>query len=159
MNQTITRKFLIKRSPKLVNSEKTVYERYYLFITDDTVIRVQKVGNKYEIERKANKDNLVRESQKIEITAKEFDQLAKQSDKKIVRDSYKISSNPDVYLRLYREDFEGLIRAEVNFNTKEEADSFIPPGWFGIEITGTPLSQDGNLLRISRKEFKNLLEN
>lgn len=40
-----------------------------------------------------------------------------------------------IEIDIYRGALEGLIIGEVEFPTKEEADAFIPPDFFGIEIT------------------------
>lgn len=40
-----------------------------------------------------------------------------------------------IEIDIYRGALEGLIIGEVEFPTKEEADAFIPPDFFGIEVT------------------------
>lgn len=157
MSKSITRKFLIKKTPDLSAKTKDTYQRYYLYNHNSVVIRVQQINDTYELERKANESELIREGQSIKITADEFEKLKQYSSQSIMRDSYQIQENPKIVLRIYHGEYEGLIRAEVNFNTKEEADSFSPLPWFDREITGTPLAQDGNLLNLSTTEFKKLL--
>jgi adenylate cyclase len=157
MPKSITRKFLIQKLPNLSNKNKDVYQRYYLYNKDSIVIRVQRINNDFELERKANKNELVREGESIKITESEFEALKKYAIQNIQRDSYEVQLNPRIVLRVYHGEFEGLIRAEVNFETEEEANSFKPLEWFSKEITGTPLSQDGYLLDLSKEEFQKLL--
>jgi len=147
--QTITRKFLVKSVPDLSNLSVTQYNRFYLYNANGVVVRVQSVGGKYELERKADKSELVRNEQKIEITKDEFEVLSKLTDKNILRDSYLIS--------VYHGKFEGLARAEVSFKSVEEAQNYKPLDWFENEVTNSPLAKDGELLNLSKEEFEELL--
>jgi CYTH domain-containing protein len=157
MSKSITRKFLPKKLPNLEGKSKDTYERFYLYNQNSIVIRIQKVNNKYELERKANESDLVREGSKFEITKGEYEHLKKFAEASIQRDSYKIQEGPKIVLRIYYGDYEGLSRIEVNFDSEDEANLFIPMDWFGKEITGTPLAQDGHLLKLSKEEFTKLL--
>jgi CYTH domain-containing protein len=156
MNTSITRKFLVKELPDLSNTTKEIYQRYYLFTNETTVIRIQAVNDRYEIERKVDENNLIRNSQTIQITKDEFDHLKKYAQMHIERESYDIEDNPKIVLRIYKGKYEGLNRAEVNFTNEEDANTFIPYAWFSKEITGTPLAQDGNLLQLTIDEFNEL---
>ena len=63
--QTITRKFLVKDIPDLSHQKAIQNNRFYLFISEGLVIRVQNNGDTYEIERKADISELIRKKQKI----------------------------------------------------------------------------------------------
>lgn len=39
------------------------------------------------------------------------------------------------YIDIYKNELEGLITVEVEFNTEERCDAFVPPAWFGREVT------------------------
>ena len=43
-----------------------------------------------------------------------------------------------IELDIFKGAFEGLIYAEVEFDTLEEATSFTPPSWFGTDVTSNP---------------------
>ena len=43
-----------------------------------------------------------------------------------------------IELDIFKGAFEGLIYAEVEFDTLEEATSFTPPSWFGTDVTESP---------------------
>lgn len=157
--ETITRKFLVKDRPDVSKLPRTSYSRYYLFISSGLVIRVQDVGGEYELERKFDKSDLIRESQKMSITKEEFDELSKIAKKHILRDSYVISEKqPNIVLRIYHGEYEGFARSEVTFGSVEEAENFIPLSWFDKEITNSPLAKDGTLLNLSTEEFKSLIK-
>lgn len=152
----IKRKFLPKTLPDLTKLEKEEYERYYL-LTDDVDLRIQKINDKFEIERMEKVSEISRNKQRMEISPKEFELLKSLAEASIVRDSYAFSQNPEIKIRIYHGRFEGLIKVEVSFNTEEETKRFIPLDWFGKEITGTPLWRDSELLKLSNEEFQELL--
>ena len=157
MDYEIERKFLVKRIPNLSGKTKQSFERYYLYRGVGVDARIQKVKDRFEFERKSLNTRLGSGIQKFEITRKEFDTLKKHSGGAIIRDSYLISENPEVTIKIYHERFEGLIRAEVEFASEEDAQRFTPPDWMGKEITDTPLGRDSRLLDLADKEFKELL--
>jgi CYTH domain-containing protein len=155
--QTITRKFLVKKLPDLSKLNKISSSRFYLYISEDTVIRIQNTSGKYELERKFDKSDLVREEQKIEIEQREFEYLSKLSEKHTSRDSYFIMDKSNIILRIYHEDYEGLVRAEASFLSVKEAEMFVPLGWFDKEITNSQLAKERTLLSLSKKDFQKLL--
>ncbi len=157
MNKSITRKFLVKDLPDLSNIKKDIYDRYYLYNKNSIVIRVQKINEDFELERKVNESDLVRDGTTIKITKDEFDVLKLYSQQHIQRESYQLQENPRIVLRVYHGEYEGLIRAEVNFSSEDDANSFESLDWFDREITGNPLAQDGYLLQLSKEEFQKLL--
>ena len=42
-----------------------------------------------------------------------------------------------IELDVFEGAYQGLVLAEVEFSSKEEADRFVPPTWFGREVTFT----------------------
>lgn len=158
MAKSITRKFLVKKLPPLEDIEQETYKRFYLYNKDSIVIRIQQVNDRFELERKENENDLVRDGATLTITADEYNSLKNFANERIERDSFTIQkSNPRIVLRVYRGKFEGLNRAEVNFESDEQAAAFQPLSWFDREITGSPLSQDGYLLELTDEDFKKLL--
>ena len=49
--------------------------------------------------------------------------------------------------------YEGLILAEVEFPTEEEALLFTPPDWFSEDVTMSGRYQNSRLSRISPEEL------
>ena len=157
--QEIERKFLVKKLPDLSKNECISYERYFLKIESDFEERIQKKGDNYELERKVNKSDLSRKTEKKEMSKKDFDTLKKSAvSKSIIRDSYNISGNSTITIKIYHGDYEGLVRAEVDFFSEEEAKNFQPYDWMGKEITNTQLGKDSKLIQLTRKKFKDLLD-
>lgn len=158
--QTIERKFLVKRLPNLSNISPIHYERYILSIKYGKERRIQRVGNQYELEEVeilANESVLSRNIVKRVISSKEFKELQKDSIGDINRDSYLISQDPNLTLKIYKGKYKGLIRVEVKFKSEEVARSFKSLDWLGEEITKSPLGRDSELVKLSQEDFKNLL--
>ncbi|MDA9129049.1 hypothetical protein N9J72_01060 [Candidatus Gracilibacteria bacterium] len=157
MKTEIERKFLVAELPDLQALEKISYERYFLFCNEQSEIRIQKKGEKYEFERKLKYSELSAEKQKFEISKPEFFKLKEGSIGEIIRESYVISTNPEISLKIYYGDLEGFQRIEVEFENAQKAESFKAPKWFGKEITGKTGSRDFEIINKSFKQLKNLL--
>lgn len=149
----IERKFFPKTLPNLTSLIPKKYQRFIIFQDEGVELRIQQVDNEFELERKIENNNLSRETFKVAITESEFNLLKALSTKSIVRDSYQLGQHPDISLKIYHGDCEGLIRLEVEFETEVEAQAFVPPDWYGIEITNNPLGRDGKLVQLSKDQF------
>lgn len=156
MPHEIERKWILKTLPEGLDQIPTQYERHFLFIQDGLEVRIQRKGDKYEFERKSEENELSRKVEKFQITKEEFELFKTLSIGSIERESYLLDN---ISIKVYKSDFEGLIRAEVEFETEEEAKNFTPPTWFGEEITDSVLGKDKKLIKLSREDFlKNIEE-
>lgn len=154
MNMEIERKFILKSLPEIDLGTKLEYKRYFIYSNNGIEMRIQQKGNSFELERKEKIDNLVSKKDKIMITKEEFNTLKKISESSIERDSYIVKVDEyEVSIKVYTGVYEGLIRAEIEFDSKEEAQNYIAPAWFGIEITDTRVGRDSELVRFSKVEF------
>lgn len=153
----IERKWLIKNTPNLNDYDRNIYERYFIFLSENVEIRVQKINDKYELERKENISEISRSEFKCNITKEEFEHFKSLSNKKIIRDAYTSKADPNLSIKIYHEEYEGLKRVEVEFKSKKEAHEYIPPNWFGKEITGSELGRDKKLVGLNKQEFNKLL--
>ena len=156
MKKEIERKFLIESMPDLGNIKPQIYERHFLSRNPSSEIRIQKKGEKYEFERKEKINNLMSKKDKFEITKEKFFKLKENSKGIISRESYLLSKNPEISIKIYHGKFEGLKRVEVEFENEVEAHEFKPLVWFGKEITDSPLGSDSKLADLSKIEFENL---
>lgn len=133
-----------------------IQERFYLYRKNGVVIRVQSSDNIFELERKVDVSELIRESEKIFITKNEFEALSKIAKDTITRENYIMSETPRLILRIYHGRFEKLVRVEVEFPSVEKANQFTPLEWMGKEITTTPLAKDETLLELTDENFQML---
>lgn len=153
----IERKFLPKQLPNLDKFVSIRYERCYIKNTDDNQVRIQKKGQKYELETKIKISDIEFKKEKKTITKEQFINLKEQSVKFIIRDSYLISHNPNITIKKYYGDYEGLYRVEVEFDSIEESKQYKIPKWIGEEITSTKLANDNKLILLDRNEFLEIL--
>ncbi len=158
MQNEIERKFLVKELPHLSGIEKIGYERYFLFNENGIELRVQRKGEKYELERKVKVSDIERTREKITLTEAEFTVLKTLGQESILRDSYTFSESPNISLKIYHGKHKGLMRAEVECDSVEELADFTPLPWFGEEITHSPLARDAELLKLSGEEFNRLIK-
>lgn len=158
MWKEIERKFLIKKMPILDDLVSVDYERYFIYNHGGVEIRVQKKWDIYEFERKQTENKISAKKLKYQITKDEFEQLKKQAAYWIFRKSYKVSEEPKITIKIYSGRFEWLSRAEVEFVSEENANSFTLPDWFGDEITDSSLGRDSRLVKLSEEEFKKLMK-
>ncbi len=154
--QEIERKFLVKVLPSLDAFPSTVYERYFLVIKPDYEERIQKKGEIFEKEIKRKTSELTRITEKKTISREEFEKLKETASYKISRISYFLE--PNLTIKVYLGDYEGLVRAEIEFDSEIDAKNFIPLDWMGQEITNTKLGKDSKLVKLNQKEFLSLIK-
>lgn len=151
----IERKFLIKEMPDLSDVNPVHFERYYLSISEDTEERIQRTNDEYSYEKKVTVDALSRSTEKKKITKEDFEELKGASNNAIIRDSFALS--PNISIKIYHGIYEGLVRAEVEFSSKTEADNYTPATWMGREITNSALGRDSRLLKLDADAFSLLI--
>ena len=133
----IERKFLLKKVPSelKITGQKEI-EQYYLCREDKTVVRVRRTDDKYTLTIKRG-GGISRFEREIAISYTDFAEIASISqDRKIIKTRYLAPlDNFTVELDVFRENLEGLILAEIEFQNEEQAKKFIPPAWIGKEVT------------------------
>lgn len=151
----IERKWLVPVLPNLGSQRPIYYKRFFLFNRNGIEIRIQQKGDKFEFERKIKVDEITRKVCKFEITKDEFVLLQKISIGEIIRESYQLD---DLSIKVYKGKYEGLIRAEVEFESAEKAMKYEALPWFGVEITNSKLGQDKALIALNKAQFDDELK-
>ena len=148
MSQEIERKFLVKELPAdLENYLHNEIIQGYLIVTDNDIeVRIRKKGDKYFETVKAG-SGLVRKESEKEITKEVFfDHWPLTEGKRVEKVRYEIEYGGKlIELDIYSGDLEGLVVAEVEFDSEEESVSFTPPEWFGEEVTHDERYKNKNL--------------
>ena len=133
----IERKFLLDKIPKNIYIiEKKNIEQFYLCLNDGFLTRVRKTDNTFNIGFKLGM-GIVRLEKEISITEQDYNDLVKfNPTKKIAkfRHIYKMGDYK-VEIDEFRDNHKGLIIAEIEFENLSDAKNFIPPKWFGKEVT------------------------
>lgn len=134
----IERKFLIKQIPKDCTSFPCrQIEQAYL--NTDPVVRVRRDNEDYYLTYKG-KGLLSREEYNLPLNKEDYEHLLSKADGIILtKKRYMIPVPGNEHLTIELDVFEGhyngLILAEVEFSTEEEAKAFNPPSWFGEDVT------------------------
>ena len=144
----IERKYLIHNIPfDLNNYPHREIEQAYLNV--DPVIRIRRKNNDYFLTYKS-KGLLAREEYDLPLNAESYTHLLEKADGNILtKTRYEIPLGDHLIIELdiFHGKFEGLILAEVEFPSLEEANSFSPPEYFGEDVTFSTEYQNSTLSR------------
>ena len=140
----IERKFLIKELPDLSKYPAKRFVQGYLCTSPTVRVRLEEDQCFLTYKSPSTEDHLAREEYNLPLTKEAFEKLLPKCDGNIIRKMrYFIplgkneeGSSLTAELDVFDEPFKGLIFAEVEFPTVEEARSFTPPVWFGADVTG-----------------------
>ena len=148
----IERKFLIASPP--ANLESYPYMEIvqgYVAIERDTAVRIRKKGKRFFLTVKKG-EGLKRHETEISLDKSVFFQLWPLTEKRRVEKTrYEIPlESLRIELDRYKGDLAPLITAEVEFDTEEASKDFIPPPWFGEEITEDVRYANNNLARYGK---------
>lgn len=142
----IERKYLIKKLPTDLSRYKHLQiEQGYL--CREPVVRIRMENDDYYLTYKS-KGFLIREEHNLPLTKEAYDHLYKKADGRMIRKKrylIPIESNLKIELDIFEGDLDGLVLAEVEFSDVETANSFIPPEWFGEDVTFSEKYQNSNL--------------
>ena len=132
----IERKFTLKSLPdNLENYPCHIIEQAYL--NTAPVVRVRQQDDSYYLTYKG-KGRLSREEYNLPLNKISYEHLLEKADGNILtKTRYEIPLNDQLTIELdiFHDKFEGLILAEVEFPSMEEAENFTPPEYFGEDVT------------------------
>lgn len=134
----VERKFLIETLPSDIDNFKKDFIFQGYLIRNEKEIRIRNVSNQHYFLTEKYGRGMIREEYEKELTREEFLKLLKKVDKKVVEKTryyYPLEDGRLAELDLYFGANKGLITAEVEFETAEEAKKFVPPAWFGQDVT------------------------
>lgn len=114
--QRFTKRFIVKDIDGLNLSQPILYERYYL----PNHIVVQRKQNSFT-KGVLTGNNIVN---KMVIPQMEFEVLRKLANNEIIRKSFLYMDDDRVSIKEYEGILRGFIRAEVEFKTKKEMESY-----------------------------------
>lgn len=146
----IERKFLVKDFPSQLKSCKKSKILQAYIEGGERELRVRSInGEKFYLTEKSGK-GLVREENEKEISKDEFILYYNLSKgKKLQKTRYYFPlENLVAEVDIYKGSKGPWAVVEVEFNSKEEADNFEVPSWFGKEVTGNPKYKNFNLATV-----------
>lgn len=132
----IERKFLPSKLPDLLeNYPHTLIEQGYL--CTEPVIRIRRDGDRYYLTYKGS-GMMIREEYNLPLTAQSYAHLIQKADGTVIsktRYRIPIDGGLTAELDLFHQSLDGIQLVEVEFPDKETACAFVPPDWFGKEVT------------------------
>ena len=132
----IERKFV----PAVLPEDLHLYESLEIqqaYLCTAPVVRIRRQNNDYYLTYKS-KGLLAHEEYNLPLTPESFSHLLEKADGLVItktRYLIPLASGLTVELDIFHQDLDSLILAEVEFDTKEEAESFVPPAWLGTDVT------------------------
>ncbi len=148
----IERKYLVTAPPKDYQSFPShLIEQAYL--CTEPVVRIRKEDQEYYLTYKS-KGLLAREEYNLPLTEDAYRHLLKKADGIVLTKRRYLIPIPDTDLTVELDEFsgeyKGLFLAEVEFETMDMAENFIPPSWFGTDVTFSGEYQNSRLSLLKR---------
>lgn len=144
----IERKFLVRTLPEHLDSyPNTDIEQAYLCI--HPVVRVRRDGDAFYLTYKGS-GMLMREEYNLPLDEASYYHLRQKADGTIItKTRYRIPLDGGLTaeLDIFSGALDGLMLVEVEFPTKEAAQSYISPPWFGKDVTMDPRYHNSNMSR------------
>ncbi len=162
----IERKFTIKKMPENLESYPCHHiEQAYL--NTNPVVRVRKEDEEYYLTYKG-KGMMAREEYNLTLNQESYYHLREKADGNVIsKKRYLIPlKNPQfkpgcplppngytltIELDVFDAPFDSLVLAEVEFGSKEAAESFLPPEWFYEDVTYEEAYHNSNLSKMKLK--------
>ncbi|MBR5267520.1 MAG: CYTH domain-containing protein [Lachnospiraceae bacterium] len=147
----IERKFFIEKAPEGYESYPFhMIEQAYL--CTDPVVRIRREDSEYYLTYKG-KGLLAREEYNLPLTAESYAHLLTKADGKILtkkRFLIPVEDRPDLTIEfdVFEGQFAGLMLAEVEFASEEDAIAFQPPSWFTKDVTLSGEYQNSRLSKL-----------
>ncbi len=145
----IERKFYITNREKVneliheYNQSKKTIIQDYIYSDIFTAIRKRKIVNqdtiKYVYTIKTGRKGYSVNEIENEITEEQYNSINKDLNRRTIeKDRYCIpyENNLVIELDVFHGDYEGVVFAEIEFETEEQAVNAKLPNWFGTDISG-----------------------
>lgn len=141
----------------LVDLKDTDYKNYPChhleqgYLSTNPVVRVRREDNNFYLTYKG-KGMMVREEYNLPLTEESYNHLKEKSDGALIcKTRYLIPYDKyTIELDIFSGNMTGLIMAEVEFPSVEEAQAFIPPSWFVKEVTNDSAYHNSNFIYVDQ---------
>jgi len=142
----VERKFRLQSPPDLSGSEADPIEQGYLAVGADGEVRLRRKGEQTLLTVKRGA-GLSRGEAEVEISPEQFEVLWPLTEGRRLRKRRHLlpEDGLEIEVDIYEGELDGLIVAEVEFDSEDQARSFKPPPWLGDEVTGDERFLNENL--------------
>ena len=145
----IERKYLIQSPPDGYETWPS-HQIEQAYLCTEPVVRIRREDDSFYLTYKSN-GLLAREEYNLPLTGEAYAHLLEKADGIILskRRYRKPIEGTDLTIEMdvFSGNYEGLILAEVEFPSIEAANTFVPPAWFGEDVTLSGEYQNSRLSR------------
>lgn len=134
----IERKFLVPVLPDLSEASRADLRQGYVTVPDDTVeVRLRQKDHSFVLSLKTG-EGVVRSEREISLSAEQFETLwpgttGRRVEK--VRWTGRLDNGLSYELDVFAGDLAPLLTVEVEFDSVQAAAAFVPPDWFGRDVS------------------------
>ena len=157
----IERKFLISHENLPADLEQYPFHKIQQgYLCTDPVVRIRKQDNSYYLTYKS-RGLMAREEYNLPLTEEAYLHLKPKADGIVLsKTRYLIPEKQGLTIELdvFHDDYEGLLLAEVEFDSEEKANFYKPPAWFGEGMNPLPnvyIFANGQIIPVSQKSYAN----
>ena len=142
----IEKKYLLTKIPfDLSSFEKKEISQGYLCTSP--VVRIRKSNDKYTLTYKGE-GLMAREEYNLPLTKDSYNQLSSKIDGILIEKTrylIPLENNLTAELDVFHGKLDSLMLVEVEFDSIEAANAFVPPSWFGEDVTFSNKYHNSNL--------------
>jgi adenylate cyclase len=133
----VERKFLVSEPPDLDGTEAHEIDQGYLALGSGGEVRLRRRGADLLLTAKRG-EGLAREEAEVGLDRESFERLWPLTEgRRLHKRRHLVPLGElEVEVDVYSGELEGLVVAEIEFASEEEARSFEPPDWLGEDVTG-----------------------
>jgi CYTH domain-containing protein len=157
------KRYLIAEMPDLAGLMPVEIEQYYL--VEGSSVRIRAYGKRgFELTKKFDIDPSIpglKSEHNIELDEAEFSVLKRSAHRGLMKARYEIPIH-DGYVAeidVYRGPLAPLAKVEVEFSSQAERDAFVPPSWFGRDVTGEKWASNSRLAGKTYEDIADLVKN
>jgi adenylate cyclase len=132
----VERKFLVPNLPDL-GAEAEEIEQGYLAVGSDAEVRLRRKGDRLLLTAKRG-GGLSRDEAEVDLDRDAFERLWPLTDGRRLHKRRHVVPHGELAIEVdvYAGELEGLVVAEIEFDSEEAARAFEPPDWLGEDVTG-----------------------
>jgi len=149
----IERKFLVKSLPDNL-SEYPLRHIEQAYLCTSPVVRIRHLDEEFILTYKSG-GMLARQEVELPLTKAAYYHLREKADGTIISKKRYVIPLTDclnIELDIFEGMLSGFIMAEVEFTSLEEANHFLPPQWFGKDVTFLPDFHNSRLSAMDERE-------
>lgn len=143
----IERKFLVSVLPEGYDHHPS-HQIEQAYLSTDPVVRIRKEDDQYYLTYKS-RGLLAREEYNLPLNQASYEHLLTKADGIVLAKQRFLIPLPGTSytaeLDIFSGHYKGLMLVEVEFETKEQANAFVPPEWFGKDVTFSGEYQNSRL--------------